>query len=154
LDTLEKYLTEKVNAVIDLSEERESRNNERFQSSEKAVTTAFAAAKEAVAAAMAASEKAVTKAEAASEKRQDASNEIRAAMIDQQKLFADKAQSEFRFNATDKRLDGIDLMLSRQEGRGAGVSASWGYLVAAFGVGLTIAMIVFYVLSTIKLAGH
>lgn len=80
----------------------EARTTERFAASEKAVATAFAAAKEAVTAAMAAAEKAVAKAEAASDKRAEASNEIRAAMIDQQKNFADKEKTDFRLAALER----------------------------------------------------
>jgi hypothetical protein len=60
----------------------------RFDASEKAVASALAAAEKAVAAALSAAKEAVTKAEAAQSKRDDASNEIRGAMVDQQKNFA------------------------------------------------------------------
>src|ERR1700688_482385 len=93
LDTLEEYLTNQIKSLskyfTDLSAEREAVNKERFTSSKEAVTAALAAAEKAISAAMTASEKAILKAEAAAEKRSEASNEIRAAMIDQQKLFAD-----------------------------------------------------------------
>jgi hypothetical protein len=62
----------------------------------EAVSTALAAAEKAVAAAMAASEKAILKAENAADKRAEASNEIRGAMVDAQKSFADKAETERR----------------------------------------------------------
>ena len=69
----------------------------------EAVTTALAAAEKAVAAAMAASEKAILKAETAADKRAEASNEIRGAMVDAQKSFADKAETERRLkNLEDK----------------------------------------------------
>lgn len=76
LDTLEKYLDSRINAV------------------EKNVTTAMAAA-----------DKAVTKAEVAAEKRFDSVNEFRSAMKDQQNTFADRAQTDFRLASIEKRLD-------------------------------------------------
>lgn len=144
LDTLEEYLTSKVRGLekyfTDLSNERETVNRERFNSSEKAVTTAMTAQEKAISAAMAASEKAILKAEAAAEKRSEASNEIRAAMIDQQKNFADKAQTEFRFGALDQRLDEnmksiskrlelIDASLGVSGGRSQGVGMTMGAIV-------------------------
>jgi hypothetical protein len=65
-------------------------------SDREAVATALAAAEKAVAAAMAASEKAILKAENAADNRAEASNEIRGAMVDAQKNFADKAETERR----------------------------------------------------------
>lgn len=145
LDTLEEYLTSKVSALekyfTDLTAEREARNSERFSSSEKAVTTAFAAAKEAVTAAMAASEKAVQKAEMAADKRSDASNEIRAAMIDQQKTLASKAETDFRFESAQKRLDLIERALAASGGKAQGLGAAWGYLVGAVGVAVGLSLI-------------
>lgn len=144
LDTLEEYLTSKVNAlekyVTNLSNERETVNRERFSSSEKAVTTAMTAQEKAISAAMAASEKAILKAEAAAEKRSEASNEIRAAMIDQQKNFADKAQTEFRFGALDQRLEeNIKALAKRLELIDASIGISGG---RTQGVGMTMGAIV------------
>lgn len=144
LDTLEEYLTSKLNLLekytTNLSNEREAVNKERFNSSDRAVTTAMTAQEKAISAAMAASEKAILKAEAAAEKRSEASNEIRAAMIDQQKNFADKAQTEFRFGALDqrleenlralaKRLELIDSALGVSGGRAQGVGMTMGAIV-------------------------
>jgi hypothetical protein len=153
LDTLEEYLTSKLQAVEALSNERETVNKERFATSEKAVTTAMAAQEKAIGAAMTASEKAILKAEAAAEKRSEASNEIRAAMIDQQKNFADKAQTEYRFGALDqrleesskligKRLDGIDLAFSAAGGKSQGVVMSASIAVQIILVAASVAGIV------------
>jgi hypothetical protein len=153
LDTLEEFLTAKIGGVekyfTELSNEREARTSERFASSKEAVTSALAAAEKAIAAAMTASEKAILKAEAAAEKRSEASNEIRAAMIDQQKNFADKSQTEFRFGSLDqrieennkslsKRLDTIDNTLSMALGKSQMLSSSGTALFMAIVAGAAI----------------
>lgn len=130
LDTLEEFVSTKIKNVEKYFADLRLLDKE-------SVATAMTAAEKAIAAAMTASEKAILKAEAAAEKRSEASNEIRAAMIDQQKNFADKPQTEFRFGAWEqrldetnkvltKRLDGIDLALSATFGKtqGFGMSAA------------------------------
>ena len=67
----------------------------------EAVATALAAAEKAVTAALTASEKAILKAEGAADKRAEASNEIRGAMVDAQKNFADKAETERRLKSLE-----------------------------------------------------
>ncbi len=75
-------------------------------------------------------------------------------MIDQQKNFADKPQTEFRFGALDqrleetnkslnKRLDGIDQALTAMSSHSKGLGDGWGYLVALAGLGLLAADIFF-----------
>lgn len=73
------------------------------QADKEAITTALTAAEKAVAAAMAASEKAILKAESAADKRAEASNEIRGAMVDAQKNFADKAETERRLKSLEDK---------------------------------------------------
>lgn len=144
LDTLEEFLSNKVEALRGYFSDLRLLDKE-------SVTTAMIAAEKAIAAAMTASEKAILKAETAAEKRSEASNEIRAAMIDQQKNFADKVQTEFRFNSTEqrleeyknmlsKRLDGIDLALSTSGGKSQGLSTSWSIFLG--GATLLVAVIV------------
>ena len=98
LDTLEEFLSNKIEGIRGYFSDLRLLDKE-------SVTTAMIAAEKAIAAAMTASEKAILKAEMAAEKRSEASNEIRAAMIDQQKNFADKVQTEFRFGAMYQRLE-------------------------------------------------
>lgn len=114
LDTLEEYLTSKLHAMESLALERELVNKERFAASEKAVTTAMVAQEKAIGAAMSASEKAILKAEMAAEKRSESSNELRSAMIDQQKNFSDKSQTEFRLNAVETRMNENQIMLGKR----------------------------------------
>lgn len=97
----------------------------------EAITTALTAAEKAVAAAMAASEKAILKAENAADKRAEASNEIRAAMVDQQRNFASKDETERRLK-----------MLEDGNASDKGKSAGFGQLAGLIGGGLTIVGII------------
>lgn len=107
ITALEKYF-------IDILKEKETATNDRFASSKEAVNAALAAAKEAIAAAMTASEKAILKAEAAADKRAEASNEIRAAMMDQQKNFSDKIQTDFRFDAVNQKVEDSNKAVNKR----------------------------------------
>lgn len=152
LDTLKVYADARLEDTrryfADLLSVQEQTNRDRFTQAEKAVSTAFTAADKAVQAAMAASEKAVLKAENAAEKRAEASNEIRAAMIDQQSKFADKNATETQFDAhavritelkevLTARLDKADLLLAaalaKDEGKGQAMSQSTAMIFAIIG---------------------
>jgi len=89
----------------------------RFDASEKAVASALAAAEKAVAAALSAAKEAVTKAEAAQSKRDDASNEIRGAMVDQQKNFA----SSEKVDGLGARITALESQQAAASGKSAGV---------------------------------
>ncbi len=104
----------------------------------------FKAAKDAVNLALTAAEKAVVKAEAASEKRQDASNEIRAAMIDQQKTFANRSETELRFVMMDKKIEDLIAYRSSTAGHGKGMSDLWGWIVGALAAGAAVAGFIFH----------
>lgn len=149
LDTLETFFTSKIESVVQLANEQKERTNERFESSEKAVSAALVAVEKSNAASMASSEKAILKAEAAQDKRNEASNEIRAAMVDQQGNFAAKSETDFRFTAIgetlaaiSKRIDGIDLALSVSSGKSQGVGTSTSVLVQIIATGASVAAMI------------
>jgi hypothetical protein len=83
-----------------------------FSTLYKHVTMLSDAQKDAVKTAMASAQKAVDKAEAAQQLRNDAQNEWRAAMKDQQATFADKEQ-------TDRRLGLLEQARASQAGVGS-----------------------------------
>lgn len=129
LETLKEYVTE------------------RFNSSEKAVSAALAAVEKGNAAAMASAEKAILKAEASADKRAEASNEIRAAMMDQQKTFATREETGLKFTAIeqrqteamaafDKRLDDVADVARGQANKADAFTklATVGIALAAVGV--------------------
>lgn len=162
LDTLKVHFDSRVEDLrryfSDAMQTQEQTNRDRFTAVEKAVAAARQSDEKAVNAAMAASEKAVLKAENAAEKRAEASNEIRAAMIDQQSKFADKNATETQFDAhavritelkeaLTARLDKIDILLAtgmaKDEGKGAAMSQTTALIFAilgAVGVIVTIAI--------------
>lgn len=162
LDTLKVHFDSRIEDLrryfADGIQTMEQTNRDRFTAAEKAVAVALEAAEKAVKAAMAASEKAVLKAENAAEQRANASNEIRAAMIDQQTNFADRAATEMQFSAqADRiselkemvvgRLDKIDLLMAaasaKDEGKGQSMSQMTALIfaiVGAVGVLATIAI--------------
>ena len=117
--------------VLRIIEANDKRYEDKFAASDKAVLSALAAQEKAVNAALAASEKAVAVAENNAEKWRANANEWRAAMTDREGKFAMKSE----FEALKERLD-------RFEGRGHGMSAMWGYIVA--GATLAFAFIMAY----------
>jgi len=145
----------------DILREKEVSINERFAAAEKAVNAALSAAREAINAAMAASEKAILKAESAADKRAEASNEIRAAMMDQQKNFADKVQSDFRFDAANQKITDLDKVFSKRIelteqqlasliGKAQGVNLTFGVVLQIITAAGTISAIVsalFYIFT-------
>lgn len=135
--TLKEFLEDKI-------VQGEARTAERFALSKLAVDAALAAAEKAITAAMAAAEKAVTKAEVAAEKRFDSVNEFRNAMKDQQSTFADKAQTDFRLAALEKR-DEVS------GGRSTGRNDVLGWIVAAV---LFVAAVASPVLTIMAMRGH
>jgi len=80
------------------------------------------ASKEAINAAITAAQKAVDKAEGAQQLRNDAQNEWRGAMKDQQSTFADKEQ-------TERRLSAIEQWQAAQGGKSQGVGFSAAVVV-------------------------
>jgi len=154
ISALEKYF-------IDILKEKDAAINDRFASSKEAVNAALAAAEKAINAAMTASEKAILKAEASAEKRAEASNEIRAAMIDQQKNFADKVQTDFRIDAANQKIDELNNSLSKRlelietsqavlVGKSQGVGMTFGIfaqLITAAGTIAAIVSTIFYLFA-------
>lgn len=93
-----------------------------------------------------ASEKAIAKAETASEKRFESVNEFRGQLSDQAASFMSRLEAEAKFTGLMEKVDGLTTRIDRNEGRGAGMSQSWGILVA--GIGLVAAVIaIFFALN-------
>lgn len=114
--------------------EADKRYEQRFISQQEAIQAALLAQKEAVNAALVAADRAVVKAETAAEKRFDNVNEFRGAMADQAAMLMPRVEAETRLQAMAEKLADITDRLNRSEGKGQGVAASWGILVAAGGI--------------------
>jgi hypothetical protein len=134
----------------------EKQMNLQFISSMIAVDAALAAQKELVQTSFTASEQAIAKAEKAQTEYNIRSNEFRGQLDDQAKTLMPRAESFSMFksfedkmyiqnSSTEKSLDSLRLDIkslreSRSElgGRGAGLQAGWGMLLAAVGLIATI----------------
>jgi hypothetical protein len=127
---LRELLTAQINDVRRQINEADLRYQQRYDAQTRALDAARVAADLAMQAALVAAEKAVAKAEAAAEKRFDAVS----ARVDD--LKEDSAHT----------FAGIQVQLAGSVGRGAGLSAGWGYLVAGVGLVAAIVAIVLAVL--------
>lgn len=120
LERRDKAQEERAEALAAVMFERDRRYEAQFEASDRATTLALSAA-----------EKAVTKAESATEKRFDASNEIRAAMVDQQRNLMPRLEYEQAHKNLEGRVGGAEGRLSTLEGRKTGFAAGW---VLPFGI--------------------
>lgn len=140
----------------DLLSIQEQTNRDRFTSAEKAVYAALAASDKAISAAMLASKEAIMKAEAAADKRYDSLNELRSAMLDQQKNFAPATGTEFQFKSLGDRvtelkealvgrIDSCDKSIAAQrtkdEAKGQAMSQTTAIIFSILGVAGVLATI-------------
>lgn len=125
-----------------------------FDEHDKRYEQRFIAQKEALESALASAIRAVDKAESIAEKWRQNANEWRAAMSDRDRAYLTKEAAEIKFSAIDKAIDeGKDSRI-RMQGKTAGLSQGWGFLVGAMGFGAAAATIIFYVVSTLRMVSH
>jgi tetrahydromethanopterin S-methyltransferase subunit G len=70
-------------------------------------------------------------------------NEFRLVLSDQQKLLVNRTE----YKDLIDRVDRLESRVSMSEGRGKGISASWGYLVGA--VGLIVAFVTIFSIDSL-----
>jgi len=128
LDTLEKYLSDRIDALKDQVRAQDEQNKERF-----------AAAKEQVTLALTAAEKAITKAEMASDKRFEGVNEFRGLLADQQRSLVPRAEYEVQHKALIDQITAQRDQLTMLAGRSQGIGAIGTTLVSG-AVGLAAAL--------------
>ena len=75
-------------------------------------------------------ERQVDRAERSLNERLASVNEFRLVLTDQQKLLVNRTE----YKDLIDRVDRLESRVSLSEGRGKGISASWGYLVGAIGL--------------------
>lgn len=102
---------------------------QRFTDQDKAVQAALLAAKEAV-----------IKAEVATEKRFEATNEFRGQLADQTATLLPRSEYDSNHKALEDKIDALTDRMNRNEGRGGGLNAAWGYLVGGIGIAIAIIM--------------
>jgi hypothetical protein len=122
-------LREHVEALL---EQKDIRDQQRFDAQGQALTAALLAQQTAVTAAMVAAEKAVTKAEVANEKRFESVNEFRKTLSDQTASFPSRVELQ----ALADRVTDLATRMDKTEGRSSGFSASWAILIAAVTVAI------------------
>lgn len=120
VDTLRIYL-------FRLLDERDKRYAERFLDLEKALQVALQG-----------SQKAIDKAENATERRFAAVNEFRQTLSDQATQFVVRKEADAQSARLTDRLVDLDKRITRAEGRGSGLQSSWGYLLGAVTLVMTI----------------
>lgn len=106
------------------------------------VAIALAAADKAVSAALAAAEKAVGKAEISNEKRFESLSAITTNSMEQHKAFVSRAEIETMRVGLSEKIDALKEFALRSEGKGAGLNASWGYLLGAIGLASAVITII------------
>jgi hypothetical protein len=95
-DLTSRELLEKINALREISNERDRRYEDRFKATDDKTSLALTS-----------SEKAVTKAEIATEKRFDAVNEFRGQLKDQASTFVPRAEADSRFKGIEEKIESI-----------------------------------------------
>lgn len=121
LDGVEKLLTEKINNVRAVMDERDRLNDTRFKAGETAVSAALAAQEKLTGASFAASKEAVLKAEDAQKDYNQRSNEFRGQLDDQAKTLMPRNEVSQMFKAYEEKLETIksteskDMDLVRSE---------------------------------------
>lgn len=97
-------MDERFRSIAQKFEDKDLRDEQRFQGQTKSVEAAFAAANAAVNAALSAAEKAVTKAEIAAEKRFDSVNEFRGQLKDQTATFIPRQEAQVMVENISERV--------------------------------------------------
>lgn len=81
--------------------------------------------------------------EAATAYMRQVTNEFRGQLSDQQTTFITRTETLARAQSNADKIDALTTRIDRTEGRSGGMSAGWGYLVAAVGLAATVIAIFF-----------
>jgi hypothetical protein len=114
-----------------LVETRHELYQERFKDAQIAVTAALASQQKETAAAFECSEKAIDKAELAAEKRFESVNAFRQTLSEQTSTFMPRTEVDQEIRSLAAQIGALTSRIERSEGKGSGLQAGWGYLVAA-----------------------
>ena len=142
---LEQYAT---NAAVALDTARasavalllakEAAVNDQIESQHRESAVAINSVRETMSVSLTNQATAVAKAEDANEKRFASVNEFRATLSDQATKFIARSEVEQRFTSMNEKIVDMSSRMDRNEGRGSGLNAGWGYLVAGLGLLLTV----------------
>lgn len=105
---------------------------------EKYVERRFTDQDRAVQAALQSSKEAVDKSEMSYDKRFEAANEVKATFSGDLAKKLDRTEYESNHRALEDKIDALTDRMNRNDGKGAGIAAGWGYLAGAIGLVATI----------------
>jgi hypothetical protein len=142
VEKLSAWLKEHFQALFD---ERDKREQQRFEAQQQAIKDALISQEKAVAAALAAAKEAVTENKLNQKQQLEAHNGLIRKMEIQTNTFIPRAEADVKFQSqreqTDQQVGALskeisDLRTSRDTvaGRNNGLNAGWGYLVGAVGL--------------------
>lgn len=138
LDGMRQLLLSLIQSSRDLIDERDKLYTERDNSRRTAVEAALTAVKEQTKASFDASEKAIVKAEEAQKAYNVAHNDLSRKLDEQNKATMPRSETESRFHALEEKIGEIRETVTANAGKGAGLSAAWGIIVAVVGVLATV----------------
>lgn len=124
VDTMHQHL-------IGIMDERDTRYQQRFDAQQLGLTDALKAA-----------EKAVVKAEVATDKRFEGVNEFRETLSDQANTFMTRHEYSAAHDALVEKVEAIAKIQDNAVGHSQGLTAGWGYLVAAVGLAVAIVTVI------------
>ena len=127
---------ERLDALIQLSVERDRRYEQRFVAQEKAVQNALESA-----------EKAVAKAETATEKRFEGVNEFRAQLADQARELMPRSETEALFAQVVERITNLEKKSDIAAGSRIGSSAAIGLVISLV---ITVIAVVGFITALIR----
>lgn len=105
--------------VVKILDERHEQYKQRFDGQQQALANALAQ-----------TERAVDKAELAMESRLNSLNEFRGTLTTQQSTYITRAEVETRLRLIDERITSVTSTSDRSEGKGSGLNAALGYVIA------------------------
>ncbi len=159
--SLSDFFTLWLDKLESFYEERDRRYEDRFKAQEMATSAAISASEKLTASAFAASKEAISKAETAQNTYNHSHNDLTRKMDSQYKEMLPRPESDIKFKAQEDKLEelkkeiaGLREYRSSTGGRSNAIRDSLGFIVGAFGIGASLALIVFYLLSSLKLVGH
>jgi hypothetical protein len=128
--------------IMQMFADRDKLADERLANQQNALLVAINAQDKQTQQALTAADRAVVKAEAATEKRFEGVNEFRQALSDQSSTFVTRIESDAVIKTINEKIDAISERQNKAEGRGGGMGAMWGYLLAAISTIIAVVMFV------------
>jgi hypothetical protein len=137
-------LKEHVEAIL---EQKDIRDRQQYDASQRALDAALLAADRAVLAALSAAKEAVIKAETATERRFDSVNEFRQTLSDQAATFMSRAEWATAHQALEKSILDLGKRIERSEGEAVGANARAASSRAATTIAIAVGVLLLTAIS-------